>query len=114
MRERVGRGSRGRLRRGHGDLGGTLLRPLDQHGRDVLCCRWVAARPESPLVRIAAVGLAPAPHKQSGQILFCNGMQATMGLKLTKAHNLGGPAWEVRSAQPVSLQPHALPAPTQD
>lgn len=30
-----------------------------------------------------------------------------MGLKVTKAHKLGGMAWEVRSAQPVSLQPHA-------
>ena len=45
---------------------------------------------------------------QSGQILFCNGMQATMGLKVTKARKPGGPAWEVRSAQPVSLHPHAL------
>lgn len=31
-----------------------------------------------------------------------------MGLKVAKAHKLGGPAWEVRSAQPVSSRPHAL------
>lgn len=31
-----------------------------------------------------------------------------MGLKVTKAHKPGGPAWEVRSAQPVSSRPHAL------
>lgn len=46
--------------------------------------------------------------QQSGQILFCNGMQAVMGLKVAKAHKLGGPAWEVRSPQPVSSRPHAL------
>lgn len=31
-----------------------------------------------------------------------------MGLTVTKAHKLGGPAWEVRSPQPVSSHPHAL------